>query len=144
MSSIKEGFGLRIKAVRLANSMTQLDFARKVLAGTTTSSTNIGRLEKERNYPRLDTLQRIAKATNTDINFLTDGYPVDKKVGQRVATARQEAGLSALALAKSSKLGATSQNVLRIENGSRTPTFGTIVKIAEALNVSPMKLAFGQ
>lgn len=62
-------------------------------------------------------------------------------IGERIAAARKEAGLTQAELGK--KLGVTQQMITQIEKGRRNPKTETICKIAEALDVSSAWLRYG-
>ncbi|KWU19180.1 hypothetical protein AS149_13105 [Burkholderia cenocepacia] len=101
--------------------------------------------------PRAATLQKISEFGNVDLAWLTTGRCVLKPndivstigIAERISAARQAAGLSALALAKASNLGASSKNIQRLEAGQHRPTFRTVTKIAAALKMSATDIAYG-
>lgn len=144
---VRPGFGARIRSMRQAAGLSQLDFARLVFEGSP-SSRNIGRLESEEVTPRVDTLVRIALACRADVHWLAEGRvstaPMEPVrvplVGVRVAQLRERRGISRLALARAAGLGASSRNVGRIETGEVYPRRGTVERLARALGVSSRAL----
>ena len=61
-----------------------------------------------------------------------------KIIGGNIASIRKEMGLSQMQL--SSKCNMDKANIVRIENGKGNPTISTLVRISNALNVSPFLL----
>ena len=59
-------------------------------------------------------------------------------IGQRIAAARRRADISQAKLAEA--LGVTQQTIATLERRTSTPRSSTLVKIAEALGVSPHEL----
>ena len=150
MTTFIKGYGRRIAAIRTATGLGKQAFARKVLSPNA-SARNISRLENEEVLPRSSTLQKLAAFGGVTPEWLSQGIcalkPTDlvgaAGVGNRIAEARKQAGMSALSLAKTAGLGETAQNVRRIEVGTHRPTLGTVTKIASALRVPVTQLAFG-
>lgn len=145
--SIRPGFGARIRSMRMAAGLSQSAFARLVFAGSP-SARNVGRLEDEEVTPRLGTLARIARACNADLQWLAEGrvsatpgsvlrVPL---VGPRIARLRERRGISRLALARASGLGASSRNIDRLETGEVYPRLATMLRVARALQVSSQAL----
>lgn len=60
-------------------------------------------------------------------------------VGEKIAKCRKEKKLSQIELAK--KISTTAQNISQYERGVRNPKWDTLLKIAEALEVSIFELA---
>jgi transcriptional regulator with XRE-family HTH domain len=148
---VRPGFGARIRAMRQAAGLSQSAFARLVFSGSP-SARNIGRLETEEVTPRLATLARIARVCNADLRWLAEGrvhagagsvlrVPL---VGPRIARLRERRGVSRLALARASGLGASSRNVGRIESGEVYPRLATVERLARALGVTSHALVSWQ
>lgn len=62
-------------------------------------------------------------------------------LGARIATIREDAGLSQSALARA--VGTSQSAISQIESGERNPSYTMIRQIAEALRVSPAYLVGG-
>ena len=144
-TGIRSGFGARIRSLREAAGLSQLAFAQLVFGGTP-SARNIGRLEREEVAPRFATLERIARACSVDAQWLAQGNLAVAasgqvvrlpQLGERIRTIRAKRGMTRLALARKSGLGASSQNVGRIESSEVYPRLATVRRLADALNVAP-------
>lgn len=62
--------------------------------------------------------------------------------GQRLARLREDAGLSQSALAR--RIGSSQSAVSQIEAGERSPSYGMLVQLAEALGVSVAYMVGGE
>lgn len=150
MNTYKKGFGARIAAIRVGTGLSMTSFARAVLSPGA-SAKNIGRIEAEEVQPRAATIAKLAATGGVTPEWLTQGKYDTKPgttvravgVGQRIEAARKAKGLTALALAKAAGMGATAQNVRRLETGSHAPTMSTLTKLADVLGMPVTKLAFG-
>lgn len=60
------------------------------------------------------------------------------KIGERIKEARKEAHFTQKALGK--KLGVSAAMIAQYENGTRTPKVNTLIRIADALDVSIVSL----
>jgi transcriptional regulator with XRE-family HTH domain len=70
-----------------------------------------------------------------------DGDRVVKQLGKRIAAFRDAAGISQGGLAE--RIRSTPQWVSQLERGTRSPTVHTLVKLANALDVSLGELLDG-
>lgn len=150
MTTIQNGFGQRVFAIRRASGLGKAAFAQTVLSASA-SAKNISRIEQEEVTPREATLRKIAEYGNVDLHWLTTGQCVLKPgdlvdalgVAQRISDERQRAGLSCRALARASELGDSAKNIQRLEAGEHRPTFRSLSKIARALKVPATRLVYG-
>lgn len=144
------GLAQRIALLRADTGMTQEVFARMALSPNA-SAKNIGRLEQGEVTPRKTTLAKLASFADVSEGWLLTGnVPLHSTrrvrtagFGARLRKARLEQGMSARALAMYAGLGASAKNVTRLENREHLPTGRTVIRLAQALNVSPMVLAAG-
>jgi transcriptional regulator with XRE-family HTH domain len=148
--TLATGFGKRVELVRRESGLNPVDFARRVLSATA-SAKQLARIENEEITPQPGTLAKIAEIGNVSLDWLTKGEcPLQPRdvvrtagLGERIATARKEKGLTRLALAQAAKLGGSSKNISRLETGEHRPRASTVVRLAETLKVSPRYLAYG-
>jgi len=107
-------------------------------------------LERRERIPRLDTVEKLAKALNVspcllaygvemsreaDATALADGLP------ERLFRLRQERGLSRRQLGR---MSSTSDNFVQMtETGTTVPNIAKVEQLAKALQVSICWLAFG-
>lgn len=119
-------------------------------AGLTDGNTVFQLERKEGHVPRLDTVERIARALQLSPAFLAyglvgDAPPIENlrctDVGARLRTVRQTRGLTMRALARAAKL--TDTAVRTTETGASVPNVATVESLAKALDVSAGWLAFG-
>lgn len=108
------------------------------------------RIERRESIPRIDTLERFATALGVSPSWLAYGEGEEPAVpaasfvatvGERLAAARQQRGLTRKALGIAAQL--TGQTVANIETGRMIPQVHTVEMLAGALGVSPSWLAFG-
>lgn len=148
---VRQGYGRRVALVRRDTGLSRQSFARAVLSPGA-SAKNIGRVEDQEVVPTLHTLHKVAAACDVDFEWLVKGecplLPFDivktGGIGARIRVLRTVRGLTRNALARESKLGNTTKNISRLEDGTHRPRARTVVKIAKALNVDPRFLAYGQ
>jgi transcriptional regulator with XRE-family HTH domain len=146
----ENGFGKRVTLVRREAQLSMSAFAKKALSPNA-SAKNIGRIENEEVTPRTKTLAKIADVGGVDMKWLATGQ-CDLKpgtivrtagVGERIAQARRAKGMSCLALAQASGLGASPKNISRLEKGEHRPRSATLERIAASLKVPVAYLAYG-
>ena len=138
---------------------TRLKMARKTAGhsrfGLTSKTSSLDRdlvssLEQGHRVPRLDTVEKIARALGLSPAFLAYGLSGEcqrgealqaDEVGVRLRTVRLSQGLSVLAVAEAA--GTSHTAVGKIERGGTMPTIATVEALAKALDVSPAWLAYG-
>lgn len=108
------------------------------------------RIERRESIPRIDTIERFAAGLGVSPSWLAYGEgsedPVSTEslvagIGERLASARQQRGLTRKDLGITSQL--TGQTVANIETGRMIPRVDTVEMLARALDVTPSWLAFG-
>ena len=109
-----------------------------------------GDLEAGGRVPRLDTIEKLAKALHLSSCFLAFGVDLPcspKSEGQaqglpaRLLQCRQEQGLSRRELGR---MSGTSDNFIQMtETGTTVPNIAKVEQLAKALQVSVCWLAFG-
>lgn len=148
-------FGENMRAARLDADLSQVALSE----ATKLDRAAISFLERAERAPDLSTLVRVARALQaTPAELLADvglapekalelapGEKVPSKPGLRfgvnLRTARQGAGLSQEALAYEAVVDRAAISVY--ERGGREPNLRTILKLARALELSPMVLLDG-
>lgn len=108
---------------------------------------NISACERGKATPRIDTLLKLAEVLGVSAVDLRG--PVDRKppqslaehFGERLRFHRRRVGLSQEGLARSCALSL--DTVHRIENGKRSPTLRTVVRLADTLGIDPAVLVKG-
>jgi transcriptional regulator with XRE-family HTH domain len=114
------------------------------------STSTAFRIECRRSIPRIDTLERFARALGVSPSWLAYGEGEEDaaselsfvaSTGERLAAARQQSGLTRKDLGLAAQL--TGQTVANIETGRMIPRVDTVEMLAGALGVSPSWLAFG-
>lgn len=139
-------FAVRLKRARKAAKLTRVALAR--LAGLT-SPTSAYTLEQGNNVPRVDTVERLARALNLSPCFLAFGVEqfyepsmdmLSAGLSERLLKARQALGLSLREVGRRSE---TSGNLVSMMEQGSFGTLGTIEKLAQALHVTPCWLAYG-
>lgn len=110
----------------------------------------VGNLESAARVPGIDTIERLSQTLGVSACWLAFGMDhtcpsVDRllcaSMGQRLQMARQQAGLTARALATEAKI--SPPTVIRIEKGRFFPRLDTVEGICKALKVSACWLAYG-
>jgi DNA-binding XRE family transcriptional regulator len=108
-------------------------------------------IEYEGHIPGVDLVEALARSLGVSPGWLAYGMgePGDVKelpgcaaLGERLRTAREHAGLSGNALAKAA--GTTHTTVQNIEASRNMPSVARVEALADALDLSPAWLAFGE
>ena len=143
-----KGLAARLKKARKA-AFVSFDSVAEA-AGLTDGNTVFQLERKEGHVPRLDTVEKIARALALSPAYLAYGIVGDAHlidhlgcggVSGRLHTARQARGLTMRALARAAKL--TDTAVRTTETGASMPNVATVEALAKALDVPPGWLAFG-
>ncbi len=139
-------FPERLRRARKAANMNGVALSLAVEMSRNTAS----QLERSGRVPRLDTVEKLAKALNMSPCLLAYGIeaPCDDSAGSlsdglpaRLAQLRQERGLSHRELGR---LSGTSHNFVRdTESGISVPTIANVETLAAALKVRVCWLAYG-
>lgn len=142
------GFAERLRRARKARALSHAALARE--AGLT-SRTTTTILESGESLPRVDTVEKLARALKLSPCFLAFGIDVPEVPGEerlsaglaaRLIATRQARGLSRLRLGQ---LSGTSDTFVRMtETGATMPILAKLEALAKALGVSPAWLAYGQ
>lgn len=136
--------------LRRARKQSQLSCSALALQSGVAKS-GISQLESNRWFPRINTVERLAKALNVSPAWLAFGleHPANgsqdgglrcEQLGQRVKEQRTARALSPQELGRRSE---TSGNEVRAVESGTMPSLATIEKLAKALGVGPGWLAFG-
>lgn len=139
-------FALRLARAREAAGMTGAGLSVAIGMHRAAASG----LERGGRVPRVDTVEKLAKALGVSPCYLAYGVelPCPRHTGtrfsdmpQRLSVIRQERGLSRLELGR---LSATSHTFVRMtETGTTVPNIAKVEQLAKALNVSVCWLAYG-
>lgn len=140
-------FAERLRRARKAAGLSHAEISRQAgLASRTTTTI----LESGASRPRVDTVEKLARALNLSPGFLAFGLaqpsapsdvPLSMGLPERLLQARQLRALSRLQLGQRSE---TSHTLVRMtETGTTLPTLAKLEALAKALNVSPAWLAYG-
>jgi transcriptional regulator with XRE-family HTH domain len=145
-------FGESMRATRLSVGLSQVGLSE----ATKLDRAAISFLERAERAPDLSTLVRVARALATTPAELLDGIglaspravllPADIKpssepglrFGANLRAARKQAGLSQEALAYEAEVDRAAISVY--ERGGREPNLRTLLKLARALQLSPVAL----
>ena len=146
---ITQGFGLRIKNLRMAAQLNKTEFSRIVL--NVSSTRRLTALESEAGMPTAAELKSIAQLSGVPESWIARGtyrYAANDildimGIGSRIRKARQQRGITMNALSRNIKLGNTSQNIRRLEIEVHSPRVHTLKRIAKELKVPFRSLAFG-
>lgn len=139
------GFSLRLAQARKAAGLTGA--ALSLAVGMTGNAS--WRLEAGGRVPRLDTVEKLAKALNVSPCLLAYGVEVpcapaaslSAGLPDRLLRLRQDRGLSRRQLGR---LSETSDNFVQMtETGATVPNIAKVEQLAKALQVSVCWLAFG-
>lgn len=141
------GFAERLRRTRQASSLSFTALAQKAgISNATTTST----LEHGKNIPRVDTVEKLARALRVSPAWLAFGVvPIGEAssapgyigLGPRLREVRKQQDFSLRAMERCA--GLSSSLVRKTELGLSVPTLGTVEKLAKALGVSPAWLAYG-
>lgn len=138
-------FSERLKKARSAAGLT----GTRLSLDAGLSDNAVANLERGR-IPGIDTIERLAVRLDVSPCWLAFGadQPAEAAeglrcaaIGQRLASARTDAGQSGRSLAAAADT--SSPTVLRIEKGAFMPRLDTVEKLAKALQLAPCWLAFG-
>jgi len=142
------GLAFRLKRAR---GVACLSFDSVAAAAGLTDGNTVFQIERKAGHvPRIDTVERIAKALALSPGFLAFGLAGDystastlrsDEVGARLRGVRTDRGLTMRALARLA--GLTDTAVRTTENGDTVPTLATVEAFADALGLSPAWLAYG-
>ena len=139
-------FPTRLRKARKSAGLTFTTLAER--AGMTTATTST--LERGANVPRVDTVEKLARALNLPPSLLAFGvdHPWDQRAGllykglpARLREVRQVRELSMRELER--RVGMADNLVRNTEKGHSSPTISTVEKLASALGVSSAWLAYG-
>lgn len=119
------------------------------------TSAVVRNIELGHSVPQIDTVERLASVLLMSPSSLAYGIDqaaadgaADGKglsshhVGARLSETRTEAGISKNALGHAAQV--SGQAIANIENGVSMPTVATVESLADALEVSPAWLAYGE
>ncbi len=151
MTASKTSIGTRLHAIRTELGLSQLALATTALSARA-SSKNIGRIEQGEVFPTIETLEKIAVATDTDFQWLLtgkaqveEGRPVRVPgIGARVHATRTKRGMSQREAAAHLSDSPSAQNVGRIERGDVRPTPRTLRSLANGMDTSMHYLVNGK
>jgi transcriptional regulator with XRE-family HTH domain len=141
------GFAQRLKRARRRAKLSHAALAR--LAGLG-SRTTTGLLEKDEHTPRVDTVEKLAKALDVAPSLLAFGLvqPASQSEAllcagfpHRLHAIRTAQGLTLSELGR--RAGSTASQAQKMEQGRAVPTLATVEQFANALQLSPGWLAFG-
>lgn len=148
-------FGESMRATRMSAGLSQVGLSE----ATRLDRAAISFLERAERAPDLSTLVRVARALDTTAAKLLDGIglagprtvslPVEAtlasepglRFGANLRAARRAAGLSQEALAYEAEVDRAAISVY--ERGGREPNLRTLLKLARALELSPVALLDG-
>lgn len=147
-------FGENMRTARLSAGLSQVGLSE----ATRLDRAAISFLERAERAPDLSTLVRVARALAVRSADLLDGVglpspralgytPADHQTdpglrfGANLRLARKQAGLSQELLAYDAEVDRAAISVY--ERGGRQPNLRTVLKLARALNLSPMALLEG-
>lgn len=142
-----KGFPTRLRRARRAAKLSYASLSRE--AGLGTSATAYA-LERGENIPRLDTVEKLARALNISPCFLAFGVEPSCEpahgmlcagLPQRLRSAREALSLSMREIGRRSDTSATL--VSSAESGATMPNLAKLEALAKALGVSPCWLAYG-
>jgi transcriptional regulator with XRE-family HTH domain len=133
-----------------ARKDAKLSFSSLAAAANITSAKTTSTLERGDNIPRVDTVEKLARALRISPAFLafgidgpkaTDATELCTSLGQRLRGLRLARGFSLREVER--RADVAGDLVRRTEQGLTLPTLGTVEKLAKALGVSPAWLAYG-
>lgn len=137
----------RLKKARQAAGVTRQGVS--VSAGL--SSNTAYYIEEEQRVPGIDVVEKLARAMARSPGWLAYGLeelfsvpeePCYPGLSARLRQTREAAGLGVRELARSALTSDTT--ILNAESGRTLPSVATIEQLADALDVSPAWLAYGE
>lgn len=137
----------RLRTVRRAVEETR----KGVSLSAGVNRTAVQSIEHEGHIPGVDLVEAIARALGVSPGWLSYGMgepgdvqdlPGCAMLAERLRAAREDAGLSGNALAKTA--GTTHTTIQNIEQGRHCPSVARVEALADALDVSPAWLAYGE
>ena len=135
---IEMSIGEKIKTFRNRLNITQQELAD--LSGISLRA--LSNYEKGSRIPPLEIMIRIAKALNVDIKDLDEKSPLvdyyDDILGKKIKLYRKYKSLTQKQLAD--KIGVSEITIRRYESNQKEPKHNTLIKIAEALDISIKEL----
>lgn len=120
--------GEKIRMVREQKGWSLADLAER----TGISLTYLSEIERDKVFPSVSTIQKIALQLEIPVVSLLDQ---DNSIGFKLRSIREEHGLTQAELAQFA--GVSPGLIGQIEHGKVRPSFKTIQKIAEAIGISP-------
>ena len=130
--------GKKIKSIRNKSNLTQQELAD--LAGISLRA--LSNYEGGTRVPPLEIMIRLAKALNVDIKDLDAKSPLvdyyDDILGKKIKLYRKYKSLTQKQLAD--KIGVSEITIRRYESNQKEPKHNTLIKIAEALDISIKEL----
>ena len=130
--------GKKIKSIRNKSNLTQQELAD--LAGISLRA--LSNYEGGTRVPPLEIMIRLAKALNVDIKDLDAKSPLvdyyDDILGKKIKLYRKYKSLTQKQLAD--KIGVSELTIRRYESNQKEPKHNTLIKIAEALDISIKEL----
>lgn len=140
------GFPSRLARLRKAAKLSRSELSDAVGMARNTSS----QLERRERIPRVDTIEKLAKALKVSPCLIAYGVEVHcetpedthaEGLGERLLRLRHERGLSRRQLGR---FAGTSDNFVQMtETGTTVPNIAKVEQLAKALQVSVCWLAFG-
>lgn len=122
--------GAKLRLIREGRAMTLSELSE----ATGIPVETLAKYERNEEVPDLSTIEILAEALDVTARYFLDRTSSNVGIGQRLARARQQAGLTLTELAQ--RVGVSASMLSQIENDKVVPSLETLDKAAEALGLS--------